>query len=184
MLLQNLEREIKIWIDNGEQLIIAGDFNDDVRTRPIQSMFEKYNLVDLILRHHGQFAPNTYSRGTCPIDGIFGTMGIDIQFGGYTAGTWGLLSDHRALWIDINTETLFGGFSAPLWKPKMRRLKLEDPKIVENFNKLRLKHLGTTQATTIQKEMEAALLENNQYIKRSRNININSKTSNNNQFMD
>jgi hypothetical protein len=44
-------------------------------------------------------------------------------------------------------------------------LKLEDPKIVENFNKLRLKHLGTTQATTIQKEMEAALLENNQYIK-------------------
>jgi hypothetical protein len=140
-LLTDLQHNLKKWIEEGDQVIVAGDFNDDVRTGLVHTTFMELNMDELILRQHGSNAPNTFIKGSVPIDGIFGTKGLDVLFSGYTSGNWGLLSDHRALWVDLDMYSTFGGISAPLWRPRIRRLKLEDPRIVNTFNKLRRQHL-------------------------------------------
>jgi hypothetical protein len=41
-LLENLSAHIKIWISEGNQIIIAGDFNEDVRSKTIKFFWEIY----------------------------------------------------------------------------------------------------------------------------------------------
>ncbi len=144
-LLTDLQEAISEWIATGDQIVVAGDFNEDVRDHPIRPMFDKFNMHELILAQHGNNAPNTFRNGSTPIDAIFGTKGIDIISGGYTSGRWGTPSDHRALWVDIDIYSTFGGLSPPLWKPRMRRLKLEDPVTVNKFIQLRTKHMDKHQ---------------------------------------
>jgi hypothetical protein len=67
-------------------------------------------MKELILQTHGQTTPNTFRNGTDPIDGIFGTPGIEVLNCGYTSGNWGTPSDHRAVWIDIDVVSTFGGY--------------------------------------------------------------------------
>ncbi len=142
-LMTDLKESLEKWIKEGDQLIVGGDFNEDVRAGLVKSTFEALNLDECIFRQHGPNAPNTFQNGSVPIDGIFGSKGVDILFSGYTSGTWGLPSDHRALWVDIDLYTTFGGISAPLWRPRIRRLKLEDPRTVKAFNLLRQIHFAS-----------------------------------------
>ena len=97
-------------------------------------------MRELLLETHGTNAPNTYVDGVNPIDGIFGTRNIQILAGGYTDFTGGLQSDHRMIWIDIRTESVLGTDEIPLWKPLARRLKCNDPRLVDRFNQLRNVH--------------------------------------------
>ncbi len=73
---------------------------------------------------------------------------------GYSSGTWGLNSDHRMLWVDIDAYSTFGGVSAPIWRPRIRRLKLEDPTIVKKFNNLRRNHMELHNLAAIKDEIE------------------------------
>ncbi len=159
-LLQDLQKQLVKWVGEGDQLIVAGDFNEDVRSATIRSVFDQVNMEEIILRQHGSNAPNTFMNGSLPIDGIFGTKGLDVLFCGYTSGYWGHPSDHRALWVDIDLYTTFGGISAPLWRPRIRRLKLEDPRIVHTFNKLRRLHAEVHNLDSIRADIERQL-ENN-----------------------
>jgi hypothetical protein len=46
----------------------------------------------------------------------------------------GLISDHRMLWIDVQVDsTILGTSEIPLWKPMARRLKCNDPRLVERY---------------------------------------------------
>jgi hypothetical protein len=139
-LLQDLLKDMVTWIQAGHQIIITGDFNEDVRGRNIKTYFHKLDMRELIHDQHGNKAPNTYIDGSTPIDGIFGTQGIQALFSGYSAFTWGMYSDHRLLWIDIDMESILGTNQPPLWKPQARRLKCENPTLVKKFNLIRMQH--------------------------------------------
>jgi hypothetical protein len=139
-LMHDLKEFITTCKEDGEQIITIGDFNDDIRGRPIHTFFQELDMRELILDMHGQDAPNTYAGGVHPIDGIFGTRNIQPINGGYTAVEWGLHSDHRMLWVDVRTDVVFGTNETPLWKPMARRLKCNDPRLVDRFNALRNRH--------------------------------------------
>ena len=126
--LRDLFSFLSNWKTQGIQIILMGDFNTDVTQRKFREKFEATGLNEIFSRQHGS-PPNTYYRGTLPIDGIFVSSDIIPTRCGYTAFDWGMYSDHRLLWLDINSDDLFGTLH-PTWIPRARRLKLEDPRIV------------------------------------------------------
>ena len=136
-ILTQLSLQIQQWQQEGYQIIVAGDFNEDVTTGNIRQYFEPLHMRELVIHQHGEHAPRTMIKGSTPIDGIFGSYDITPLRSGYRSFDWGLATDHRLIWIDIETTHLLGTNSIPLWKPAARRLKCTDPRTVKVFNKKR-----------------------------------------------
>ena len=130
-ILLELETLIQDWRLKGFQIVIMGDFNEDVTNRKLRDRFGHFGLVEIFLDKHGK-PPNTYDRGIAPIDGIFASSSINILVRGYTATDWGMKSDHRLLWMDVKVNEIFGTLH-PIWIPRAQKLKLVDPRIVQKF---------------------------------------------------
>jgi hypothetical protein len=120
------------------------DANEAMRRGQLSVTFHLIQLREVILQHHGNKAPSTYRRNTkeVPIDGIWTSPGVHIKAGGYfsfdevISGT-----DHRTLWIDVEYKIAFGhDGSAPIIRPRARRLNNRNPNIRDNFNYLRKKY--------------------------------------------
>jgi endonuclease/exonuclease/phosphatase family metal-dependent hydrolase len=137
-LLVDLSTQIKQSNIEGNKLIVMGDFNEDIRSSTILRTFQALNMREAIISIHGTNAPNTFYNGKALIDGIFVSQELSIQSCVYTPTKWGMSTDHRLLWIDIEEDHLFGSSSPPIWKPQARRLKTDDPRVVYRF----LKTLG------------------------------------------
>ncbi len=88
-------------IEDGEQLIIGGDWNTDIREKNLSHHSKKEKMIPSIISQHGINGPETYQRGSVPIDEIFISKNIAITRCGYLPHGINC-SDHRAIWIDIN----------------------------------------------------------------------------------
>jgi hypothetical protein len=99
-------------------------------------------------------------KGIRPIDGIFRSNTITPLRSGYQSFEWGLASDHRLLWIDIDMHNVLGTTTAPLWKPAARRLKFSNPILIQKFNKLRTKAFEKLQGPTLLKKLKDPTLYN------------------------
>ena len=135
-ILTQLRIQILQWQQENYQVIILGDFNEDVSSGNIRQFFTDLHMKELIQYQHGSDAPCTMIKGSTPIDGIFGSEDINPLRSGYRSFDWGLATDHRLLWIDINTSHILGTNSTPLWKQAARRLKCSDPRIIKNEKRL------------------------------------------------
>eukprot|EP00957_Ditylum_brightwellii_P187111 14251546-Ditylum_brightwellii.AAC.1 len=62
------------------------------------------------------------------VDGIWGTMGIKIEEGGYLLFHEGIKSDHRLLWIRIQLAYVFGHPEAAMPNPCARKLRMDHKK--------------------------------------------------------
>ena len=137
----DLSEFIKEQTQQGFRIILTGDFNSE-HTHVTEWMLE-HGLVDLICEKHGyEHAPRTHTKSkNSPIDGIYGSPLFSIRQGGYLSFNK-LGGDHRGLWIDI-PEILLFGFNPPT--PSLahaRRLKLQDPRVVNKYNELLHDFLG------------------------------------------
>ncbi len=121
------------WKNQGEQIIVMGDFNEDIQGSTIRNFFATLDMKELILDMHPDLIINTFAGGSTQIDGIFATRNITANNGGYTELPWGLKSDHRMLWVDLDLNQLFGDQNIPMWKPNIRRLKCNDPRVVKRY---------------------------------------------------
>ena len=68
-------------------------------------------MVDIMGANHGMHSPNTYIRGTQTIDYVFGTERVNeavIQCG-MPPFNEGIVTDHRALWVDLDLPRLLHG---------------------------------------------------------------------------
>ena len=63
--------QVDKWLEEGDQLVIAGDFNEDIRNPAFQNEFRKRQLIPAILNKHGPELPATHNSGKDPIDEIF-----------------------------------------------------------------------------------------------------------------
>ena len=134
-LLEDLYCQIEQWKTDGDQIVVGGDFNEDVRSSSIQSMFRALDMREVILGLHKRQGSietcNTNEKGT-PIDGIFATEGIEILQAGYFPYI-DSISDHRLLWVDISNESFMGIRNTKLIKAEPKRLKLEDPFLLRRY---------------------------------------------------
>ena len=59
----DLGTELQQWMNNGEQIILCGDWNTYVLGKDITTFMNKYGLKEAITHVHGQSPPGTYIRG-------------------------------------------------------------------------------------------------------------------------
>ena len=127
---------LSAWMNQGEQIVLMMDTNENIinptRTGLVKALYD-IGLKDAIISHHGGTPPNTYNRGHHPIDGIFVSPTINIRQGGYDR--FQEFSDHCLLWIDMETEVVFGEFMYKSKRPNVRRLRYNDPKARKKFYK-------------------------------------------------
>ena len=136
-LLADFKLTLYEWLDNGDEIIVCMDANEDVRSGPLSSMLREMGLRDAILDKHGaEDAPATHYRNDqqTPIDAIFTTLEGDLR-GGYLAVDAGLPGDHRTLWLDIPFISAFN-HNAPNLTPRLPNgINTQDPRIRRKYNR-------------------------------------------------
>jgi hypothetical protein len=107
------------------EVIVAGDFNDDLNDErgTIEQFMAELGLRNLIKEINGP-GPNTYSRGTTSIDGAYGTPRIKLKQGGYSSFDESP-SDHL---VGIGRE------DRP--PPMLRKATSKIPSVKRQFNEL------------------------------------------------
>jgi hypothetical protein len=120
----DLIKLVKNWQDENSEIIIGIDANDPMDT-PNTDIFRLLQETTLTTLHKDIEAPATYARGKTCIDFILGTPKIahatkSKGFIPFLDGAW--TSDHRALFVDIDTLALFEGDTRNLENPTKRNL--------------------------------------------------------------
>ena len=132
-MLEDLGQHITSSREQGDQVALLMDCNEDVRSTHFTDWLAAHQLIDCVLSKHGQEdAPPTYNRGSLPIDGIFLSSTLQVLKCGYLPfGSFP--SDHRAVWADITYESAFGASISRCIQPSARKLKCSDPRIVRKW---------------------------------------------------
>ena len=146
---KQLSDPIKLWYsdlkaliqqkqDDGHSIIVAGDFNEDLTspTSKVKDLFHDLQLRETIMeKHNGITPPNTYMHGKKPIDGIFASMDIEINKGGYI-DVLDSPGDHCGLWIDIKKTELVGETMQIQTKKMTRKVTSKIPSVKKKFQEL------------------------------------------------
>ena len=128
----DLAHAIVAWQTAGEQLVIMGDWNEDVTGENLKSWMKTFGLTEAITSMHGDSAPPTYHRGSHAIDGIYISSSIKVNRAGYLG--FGMIpGDHRGIWMDISQRHILGYKMADIPTAQARRLKLDDPRVVARY---------------------------------------------------
>jgi hypothetical protein len=138
----DLWHQVDEWREKGDQIIMGGDWNTDVREEKFLQPFRMRNLVASITSIHGVNCPGTYSGGKNPIDEIFCSRSLNVKSAGYLAHGQST-GDHRPIWVDITKKSLLGLQLAKLPSFNARRLKCQDPRVVSRYNSVLEKFLTT-----------------------------------------
>ena len=128
----DIGQAISKWHQDGEQLIIMGDWNQETQSDEFQSWYSKLGLVDSILEKHGDGAPATYNKGSRRFDAILISATLRFSKCGYLPFD-SMPGDHRVLYIDVKVKHFIGHRPADIPKHAARRLKLDDPRIVLKY---------------------------------------------------
>ena len=104
------------------------DANTTTNDRQLLRIMNSAQLYDVLSAKHGLHSPPTYVRGTKTIDYILGTKRVveAVRKCGIRPFNSDLISDHRALWLDLdikyilrqNSQSMFQRKSIPTSKNK------------------------------------------------------------------
>lgn len=131
---EDLWIELGRWTEEGDIIIVGGDFNEDIYKPELIQKFKNLGMVNGLHRMHPSLFPiNTHKEGSRTIDGIFISESVEIFKCGYLNFDEGIPSDHRPVWADIKIKELFDRKypSNPISNP--RRLTLQDPRVVRKY---------------------------------------------------
>ena len=90
----DLCQEIEQWLEEGDQLIIAIDANDNILDSDLTTRLRHLGLLDIATYCHGHQAPPTHHMGSQPINGLLVTSSLFSLHCGYLAFGNGPRSDH------------------------------------------------------------------------------------------
>ena len=133
----DLERMLSRFHEKGHQLILAGDFNatlgDD--STGLDRILHKFNLIDPILHQHGPYQCSTYARGNKCIDYILISRSLlpAVLHSGIPGFDSVMSSDHRPIFLDLNTKAVLGDDLPSLATPPHRRLFSTNPTRRESY---------------------------------------------------
>ena len=152
-ILKDLTIQIQKDREQGHDIIVIGDTNDDVySSKRIELFLYDNDMYNAIQEKHAENGPATYDRGSKCIDFVAVSNTIEksaITKCGYLPFYQGIFSDHRAVYIDIKAEALF-------------------QRALPDTNRQIYKRFTTTQVTKCEKYLgmlDKYLEENNIYTK-------------------
>ena len=136
--LHDLDHLIHQLTQNGNQIILAGDFNDDFSDpNGIQRLAIKYSLIDSVEYLHGPYSCTSYARGTKCLDYILLSQSLapSLRQAGLPAFNTIINSDHRPVYIDIDPSIAFGNQPSSLITPPSRALYSTSPTRCDKYIK-------------------------------------------------
>lgn len=110
--IQDLQSFIRNMQEEEEDIILVGDFNDDI-TDPMSGMDQlatTCGLVDLFsVRTGSPNLPATYQRGTKRLDFVLISPSLinHVKAAGYDPFGYRIPSDHRGMYVDLDTDAVF-----------------------------------------------------------------------------
>jgi hypothetical protein len=157
-IVEDLGQCIDKWRNSGDQIIVMGDFNEDVTNQRIQAWSTSLQLSNAISQLHPIQQEPTFHRGTTSIDAIFVSHTIKAQQGGYLPfGSFP--SDHRGLWIDITMDNAFSYKVPKSMKFKARRLKSNNAKVRNKWIQIYEEHIRKHHLHLRQFQLEATITQ-------------------------
>ena len=123
--------QVDEWLEEGDQLVLCGDWNHNVEDPNFLANFNDRNLIPAITSKHPD-APETYNSGSLPIDEIFISISLTVKAAGYLEHG-ASLGDHRPIWIDLDKQSAFGTIYPDLPSYRARRLKCTSPAVVKKY---------------------------------------------------
>ena len=124
---------------------LAGDFNEPLDTNSNMSkLCQDIGLTDVFsLRHPTLPEPATYIRGSRRIDYFLVSASIlpTVEQCGYDAFQFRLTSDHRGMFLDLNTDSLFGNRNQELAAHPSRAIRSKEAKSNTTYINAKFDHL-------------------------------------------
>jgi exonuclease III len=132
----DLQDIIQEKITAGHQVIVAGDFNDDLNDEEGKTrlFMHRLGLREIMIDSYGR-GPATHIRGTTTIDGVFATNKIKLSKGYYLPFDRSP-SDHRWIVLDVDEDSLLGTARDDISPPLLRKVTSKIPSVKESFQRL------------------------------------------------
>ena len=130
---------LRQWIDDGEEILLYIDANEDTRKGSWNTLFQSLGMHDMLRTMHERNSPmpatqNTNKSGK-PIDALFTTLAPSDRIKcGFLAFETGLPGDHRTCWIDIPFQIVLGHNPPHLHRVEPPQLTLKDPRNTDRYN--------------------------------------------------
>jgi hypothetical protein len=148
---QDLQHEVIVMIDANQyedqqyfeqghtsQYVTSNHFHvDGSIDGSLHTFIVNCGLRNVLRELHGGVVPRTHMHGSKQIDFVLnnGRLTDSIEASG-SLDCSVLNSDHRTLFIDVCIEDIFGPSLEKLAQPQYRNLKLDDPRISEEYRKI------------------------------------------------
>ena len=102
-------------------IVLCGDFNESIGDdiNGLDSLITKHNLTDAVQHLRGSYDCSTYARGSKCLDFIFTSQNVtnSIKQAAILHFNYVISSNHRAIYVDLDTSILFGKDVSPLMSP-------------------------------------------------------------------
>ena len=108
------------WRQEGEQVILAIDANQDVYNGKLASSLEKFCQMSCLFEPVlGERVPNSHFRGRTAISTMFGSPGL-VSNNAICFPHWYGIGDHRVFVLEVSAASLFGGEFPTIATPPAR----------------------------------------------------------------
>ncbi len=145
--IQDLQKFILQMQSENEEIVLAGDFNEDI-TSPSSGMDQlatTCGLVDLFsIRTGTSTLPATYQRGIKRLDYILlsPTLTAHVTAAGYDPFGYRIPSDHRGMYVDFDSEALFNQPLSQLAPAVTRDFVTTSPGVIEKYVTAKMAYLN------------------------------------------
>ena len=105
--MKSLGEQMEDWLNDSEELILLGDFNEDVRSHQMTAFFEEHNMKERVMELVDQ-SPETHkgNRSGKTTDDTWTTPGLKPVSAGHTDYMDDF--DHGMVWVDFEEHKMFG----------------------------------------------------------------------------
>lgn len=124
---RDLHQYLQAAVASGHEILLVGDFNEPFGSDldGMTKLAAAFQLVDLMSRRHSSAPPATYARGRQRLDYVLATQHVAdaLSKSGYEPFNARFHTDHRAYFLDFDTDRLFGSQTQALGAHPPRILK-------------------------------------------------------------
>ncbi len=155
---RDMNEFIRICKTRNESIILVGDFNKPMHERSSMARIAStHGLVDILFQRNSHVAePNTYARGSTRIDYalISPNLAPAVKHCGYEPFQKLIQSDHRGMFLDFNTNMLFGNDTQTLGPMAFRDFTAKCPQNNAKYIEAKYNHLLEQSYFSRQAELE------------------------------
>jgi len=149
----DLINELNEVLSQGVNVVLAIDVNENVENGKFTNKLCQIGMTNAYKSlFDDSRMPPTHHTGSQPISTIYHSANLNIVNGGILPKGCGFQADHRNMFVDIDEESFLGSTMFAVTPPPMKRLQLNDPRIVKRFNKHVIKHI---KANNMEEKMKA-----------------------------